>query len=231
MSRPRTPQERQKRFLGRRRWAAEEDALLSDLAGNLGITRIARRLGRTLASVSSHAAALGISTKPDGYSANAAMGILGVTDHRVMREWIRAGLLPGTHNPGRGARGEYLIAEETLVAFLRRQPHLVDRAKVDAAFRQYVDERWITLGEAFRRGAAHVVSLEHAYRCGLLPEVRRRGLRIVIPERVLRLLVDGRRTVTSDLEHRRSLARYERTQRARRPIRRAEYAARREAAG
>lgn len=223
MTRPRGEADRQKRYLGRRRWTAEEDELLEELAGNLGITRIARRLGRSLASVSSHAAARGISMKPDGYSLNMLMETLGVTHYKMLREWVDAGLIAGEKKPGRGARGEYFVQEPAIIAFLRAHPHLVDRSKVDVAFQQYIDDRWITLGEAFRRGAAHVVSLEHAYRCGLLPEARRRGLYIVVPESTMSMLVEARRRITSDLEHRRMLSRYEATQRRAKPRRRAQY--------
>jgi hypothetical protein len=223
MTQPRTDEDRKKRYLGRRRWTPEEDALLAELAGNVGITRIADRLGRTLASVSSHAAAIGISTRRDDYSANEVMVALGLTHYKLLKTWLLSGALEATHVPGRGHRGEWHVEEEALVRFLRGNAHLVDRNKVDVALRQFVDERWITLGEAFRRGCAHVVSLEHAYRCGLLPEARRRGLYIVIPERLLSMLVEGRRRMTSDLEHRRMLQRYERTERVANQRRKAAY--------
>lgn len=225
MTRPRGTGERQKRFLGRRRWTPGEEGLLEQLAGTTGLTRIAEQLGRSISSVSAHAAARGISLALDGYSMNELSQVLGVTHYRFIREWIQTGLLRGEKNPGRGRYGQFQVGEEALVAFLEAHPHLVDRQRVDPAFQQYVDERWITLGEAFRRGAAHVVSLEHAYRCGLLPQARRRGLWIVVPERVLPVLVAGRRKVTNDVEHRRQWMKYNATQRRRRPIRREAYQA------
>jgi hypothetical protein len=223
MTRPRLDSERKKRYLGRRRWTPDEEELLEQLAGTIGLTKIAERLGRSIASVSSHAAALGLSLELDGFSINELCRILGINHYRAIREWVEGGMLEGVRNPGRGRWGEYQVTEEALLAFLKAYPHLVDRSKVDVAYRQFVDERWITLGEAFRRGAAHVLSLEHAYQAGLLPDARRRGLYIVIPEAVLSTLVEARRRIKSDLEHRRMLAVYEATQRRARPRRRAAY--------
>lgn len=209
----------------KRRWTPEEDEQLHELAGRLGITRIAARLGRSVSSVSSRSGKLGISHAPDGFSLNELTMVIGTTDYRIIRTWVESGLLAGERNPGRGRWGQFLVTEEALVAFLKTNPHLVDRQKVDLVYQQYVDERWITLGEAFRRGAAHVLSLEHAYLAGLLPEARRRGLRIVIPERVLPLLVEGRRQRISDPAHRRQWTTYANTAYRRRPIRKQQFEA------
>jgi hypothetical protein len=208
----------------RRRWTPEEDDVLESLAGSLGITRIATRLGRTVASVSSRASLLGISFAPSGvFSLNELTQVIGTTDYRQIRQWVEDGLLEGTRNRGRGRYGTFQVSEKELVKFLREYAWLVDRRKVDAAYQQFVGEQWITLAEAFRRGAAHVVSLEHGFHAGLIPEARKRGNRIVVPESILPRLVEGRRLHTTDVEHRRSWTTYAKTQFRRRPIRRQAY--------
>jgi hypothetical protein len=196
----------------RHRWTLADDRLIEDLVGEHRTDYIARRLGLSVGQVNNRIAALGLSRRREGvYSANALQAVLGIEGN-----WIRSFLL-GTgvlrsRRRGVGRWGQTEIREHDLVAFLRAYPHLIDRDRVDAAYQQFVDDRWITTVEAFRRGAPHPVELEHAFHAGTVPEVRKRGMRWVIPESLLPRLVEGRRRWTDDAEHRRQVRMYERLQ-------------------
>lgn len=65
---------------------------------------------------------------------------------------------------------------------------------------------------AFLRDNDHPLQLEHAFHAGTVDEVRKRGVRWVIPESILPRLVAGRRRFTEDTEHRRQVRVYDRLQ-------------------
>jgi translation initiation factor IF-1 len=172
---------------------------------------IARRLGVSIDRVHNRMARLGLSRRVEGiYSANELATVLGLEGNWIRRFLLESGLLPSTRIAGRGRFGVTQIKDQDLVAFLRASPHLIDRDRIDVAYRQYVDERWITTVEAFRRGASHPVELDHAFHAGTVDEVRKRGVRWVIPESILPRLVAGRRRWLSDTEHRRQVRVYDR---------------------
>jgi hypothetical protein len=196
-----------------RAWTPEEDEILESMLGDQHTATIARRLGCTEARVNNRIARLGLSRKRLGvYSANELSLILGIEGSWIRDALLRTGILPMRWVQGRGRFGQSEVTEADLIAFLRAYPHLVDRDRVDAAYRQFVSERWVTTVEAFRRGACHPVVLEHAFHSGLVDEVRKRGQRWVIPESFLPRLVEGRRRSTDDTEHRRQVRMYERLQ-------------------
>lgn len=197
-----------------RRWTPDELAVVEDGYYARPVASIAKQLGRSVTAVYLKAEQLGLSRRdPSFLSANEVRLILGNDEH-VVRRWIVAGELPGQRVPGRGRRGfEYQVREADLVAWLKANPWLVDRDAVEAAYRPYIAERYITLAEAFRRGAAHATALGQAAYAGLVPGQRRRGLFWVVPESVLPALIEARRMNVTDAEHRRQLMRYERTQR------------------
>jgi hypothetical protein len=208
-----------------RRWTPEEDAVLERMLGDHRSEAIAKRLGVSVSRVNNRISNLGLSRRVDGvYSANELAIVLGLEGNWIRHFLLGTGLLPSTRIKGRGRYGVTQVKEADLVAFLRSHPHLIDRDRIDAAYRQYVDERWITTAEAFRRGAAHPVELEHAFHAGTVDEVRKRGVRWVIPESVLPRLVEGRRRWMDDAEHRRQVRVYDRLQirsnsrRRRRPV-------------
>lgn len=192
-----------------RRWTEAEEARLEEAFGIVATRTLARELGRTTSAVHQRALRLGLVAEDD-LSLTQVREILGLgSDYRLIYTWLREGILVRRTKYG-GRRS--LIREDDLVAFLRANDHLIDRERVDAAYRQFVAERWITTVEAFRRGAAHPVELEHAFHAGLVDEVRKRGVRWVIPESILPRLVAGRRRFTSDAEHRRQVRMYDRLQ-------------------
>lgn len=189
------------------RWTPEEEAILEDGFGVVETRSLARRLGRSTSAVHQRALRLGLVADED-LSITACMEILGLgRDSRRLYTWIESGKLP-RRSKFNGRRK--FVTEVDLIAFIREHGHLLDRDKVQPPYRQYVEHRWITLVEAFRRGAAHYVSLEHAAHAGLIPELQRRGIRYVIPEAILPRLVEGRRRFTSDTEHHRQVVLFNR---------------------
>ena len=210
-----------------RAWTPAEDEILEAMLGEHQSAAIAKRLGVSVSRVNNRITRLGLSRKVVGiYSANELAGLLGIEGNWIRHSLIDTGILPAQLVRGRGRYGITQVTEADLIAFLSAHPHLVDRKLVDVAYQRFVPERWITLGEAFRRGAAHIVSLEHAYRAGFLDQARRRGIWIVVPESYLPELIERRRSKTDDVEARRQYRVYAATQRRRLPIRRASYKAR-----
>lgn len=205
--------------MGGRRWTTEEADTLDALWGTTSPRNIGRRIDRSPVAVLIRATRMGLgrSTPAGSLTGNEFMLAVGLTTWVTFRHWVRSGLLAATRNTLHGAgRPDWIVTEVALIAFLRHQPHLVDRDAVDPAYRQYVAERWVTLPQAFRLGAAFPVLLENAAKAGLIPEARQRGekgTRWAIPATILPRLVAGRRTMTSDADHRRLVVAYDRAQR------------------
>lgn len=196
-----------------RRWTQEDQTILEDGMYRRPITAIAKQLGRTPSACYLMAYKLGLPRRDPGVlSCNELSMLLGLDGHVVVR-WLKLGEIPCKHEPGRGAHGEYHIRDEDVIAWLRAKPWMVDRDNVEPSYRGFIHERYITLAEAFRRGAAHASALGQAAYCGLIPGQRKRGLFWVIPESSLPLLIEGRRMTVDDASHRRQLIRWERTQR------------------
>lgn len=203
----------------RRRWSPEDDELLNDLYGTVAVERIAARLGRTVTSVFVRAGQqrLGRRMPAGSLTGNETMLALGCTSPATFRRWIRDGLLEARQIPayGRADRPVWCVEEPALIAFLRDHGHQVDRDGVDLAYRQFVPERWVSLVDAFKAGAAFPNHLEAAVKAGLIPEARKRGdlgTKWVVPVRIVPALVEARRRMTSDADHRRLLGMYHRSQ-------------------
>ena len=205
--------------MGGRRWTTEEEDLLAELWGTHAPRELAKRLGRSEGAIWNQAGAmrLGRGTPPGSLTGNEFQRVLGIDAWAKVKHWIATGVLHATRYMVQGStKPQWVITEEALIAFLRDHPHLVDRDDVDEAYRQFVPERWITLVQAFRLGAAFPVLLENGVKAGLIPEARRRGekgTRWAIPVSILPRLVAGRRMFTSDPEHRRLVIAYDRIQR------------------
>lgn len=202
-----------------RRWTPAELETLQDMYGEIRVDVIAKGLGRTVSAIHVQAGKLHLGrARPAGVlSLHELMGVLGVDSHNSVIRWIREDLLIARRKVtyGMTRRPEWWITEPDLIAFLAANAHLVDRDRVDEAYRQYLAERWITLVEAFRRGAAWPFLLENAVKAGLIPEARKRGnigTRWAIPERILPALVAARKTKTSDSQHRRLVLMYNQAQ-------------------
>lgn len=204
-----------------RRWTPEELVELEDRYGAQPVTAIALRLGRTVSSVHNQAQKmrLGPQRPPDVLVAYDVMAIVGRSDYPAIQRWVRDGWLRAERKPaayGASRRPEWWVRAGDLERFLREFPHAIDRDDVDPAWRQFVPERWLTLVEAFRRGAAHPNLLENAVKAGLVPEARQRGVkgtRWTIPERLVPGLTEARRRMTTDADHRRLVLQYDRLQR------------------
>ena len=207
--------------MGNRRWTDAEVEILEELYGSVPSATIATQLGRTLAGVHEKAGKLGLGPQrpPDVLTAYEVMTILGCADYPRIQRWVRDGQLKAERKPaayGASKRLEWWIRAGDLERFLRDNPHVIDRDDVDPAWRQFVPERWMTLPEAFRRGAAHPNLLENAVKAGLVPEARQRGAkgtRWAVPERIVPALTEARRRMTSDADHRRLVLRYDQLQR------------------
>jgi len=196
------------------RWSAEEVKYLEGSYGVVAIEVIAAKLRRSMGSVQNKAQGLGLGPlHRDELSLHAVMLALGLDAHATVRAWVETGKLRGRRDPESYGRPRPLwkIREQDLAAFLREYPHLIDRDRVEPSYRHYVPERWITLPEAFRRGAAHPFFLEAAMKSGLVPEARQRGAKgtwWVVPETLLPHLIAARRRMTADRDHRRLVLRY-----------------------
>lgn len=195
-----------------RRWTDDEIAFVEDNYYRKPAAAIARQLGRTASAVHLKASKLGVPRRDPGLlSLNELTILLGV-DYHVLRRLV------GTEFPGRkggSARinGEFEIREDDVIAWLRAKPWMVDRDNVEPSWRVYVAERYVTVAEAFRRGAAHASALGQAAYAGLLPGQRKRGLFWVVPESTLPALIEARRTITDDATWRRMVVRWQRTKR------------------
>lgn len=192
-----------------RRWTLQEDMRLDEAFGLVNTAALARELDRTTPAVHQRAIKRGL-VNEDDLSLTDVREILGLgRDYRLLYTWLADGrLVRRTKHGGRRS----FIREADLIAFLDANDHLIDRDRVAPAYQQFVSERWITTVEAFRRGAPHPVELEHAFHAGTVDEVRKRGVRWVIPESILPRLIEGRRRFTEDAEHRRQVRMYDRLQ-------------------
>lgn len=195
--------------------------MLEDLYGTVPVAVIAKRLGRTVPAVYERAAKLhlGPNRPADVLVASEVMAITAIDSHPTFVRWVREGYLVAERKPhafSAAKRPEWWVRQADLERFLAEHSHLVDRERVDPVFRQFVPERWVTLVEAFRRGAAHPNLLENAVKAGLVPEARKRGeagTRWAIPETIVPALTAARRRMTTDAEHRRLVVAYDRLQR------------------
>jgi hypothetical protein len=199
----------------RRFWTEAEVDLLREQYNGQTAEAIAKRIGRTAAAVHCKAQLLKLDVRvPGEMSQNEVMEVLGMQAHQTLRRWSESGLLASERRPGRGRRAyEWVITDAGLIEFLRTYPWMVDRDRVEPPFRSVLGERWITLVEAFKRGAAFPNLLENAVLAGLIPEAKRRLSVWVVPESTLPRLVAGRRTRTDDGAHRKLVLQYDRLQR------------------
>lgn len=77
----------------RRQWTAGEQEYLEEALGLVSIKRIARKLGRTVQSVTSRAEKLGLSRRAkDGYNMTDLAAVFGESTHKI-RRWMDRGLL------------------------------------------------------------------------------------------------------------------------------------------
>lgn len=112
-------------FVRRRPWTLEETALLATLAGRYTTAAIARKLGRTFASIKARVKQLDISVRvSEGYSQADLAELLGASPTSI-RRWCRIGWL-------RLVDGR--VSEPAVISFLRLHPHEYQLRRVDEAW-------------------------------------------------------------------------------------------------
>lgn len=198
---------RAKRF-----WSDEDHEFLVANYGDMPIDDIAKRLGRSPYAVYNRAGryALGPNRPHDVLLLAHVLEVIGEQGNHARFSspkygFIARGMLKATRGKTfRQTAHEWWIREADLIEFLREYPQCVDRDKVQPPYRQYVADRYITLTEAFFRGAAYPTALEYAVKAGAIPEARNHGIpgsRWAVPESILPRLIEGRRRFVTDIDH------------------------------
>ncbi len=109
----------------RRRWSAEEIEALTDAAGRVSKSAIARRLNRSYWSVKAEFSRLELRSRlSDGYSQGDVACLLGASE-RSVRKWISLGWLKLQHSR---------VTEASLIRFIRTQPEEYQLSRVDEAW-------------------------------------------------------------------------------------------------
>lgn len=107
-------------------WTAAEDSYLADRVGVISPTRIARDLGRTVASVEHRARRLSFSLRcREGYTITDLAEVFGA-NHTTARAWVERGLL-GRPREWSGLR----VREQAVARFIRECPGEYDLRRVD----------------------------------------------------------------------------------------------------
>ena len=121
---------------GRRTWTADEDDMLARLAGEIPVTQIAKRLGRSPGSITNRMKRVSLYRREhcEWYSQSEVAEILGVDSHWVKRR-MDAGTLKATPFFANIPRGVGLapwrIERRDLRKFLRRYPDELRGRNVD----------------------------------------------------------------------------------------------------
>lgn len=113
-----------------RQWTPEETAYLRDHLGDVSVTKIARRLKRSVLSIKCRAKKLERSCRVlDGYNVSALCGVFGLSHSRV-ESWIRRGLLGKAEGHG-GHGGDIRFKEKNVIKFIRQYPAEYELSRVD----------------------------------------------------------------------------------------------------
>ena len=120
----------------RRPWTPEEDELLQELVTRKSMTAIAKKMGRTINSVTVRAKRIQAprTTRDGWYTMREVCQILGV-GHKWLRTRIESGAFPAIPHHGRHPQkaggGAWHIEEKDLRQFIRRYPHELNGRNVD----------------------------------------------------------------------------------------------------
>ena len=117
-----------------RPWSRKDEEYLEAHLHRTALRTIARRLGRSPTAVKLKAKRLGLRKHGEGYTAYSLAQALGVDPHWVL-ERIRAGKLRASHRRTERTEAQHgdswLITEEAVVAFIKRNPYDLDLRKAD----------------------------------------------------------------------------------------------------
>ena len=117
-----------------RPWSREDEEYLEAQLHRASLTAIARKLRRTPTAVKLKAKRLGLRKHGEGYTATSLAQALGVDPHWVLTR-IRDGRLRATHRRTERTEAQHgdswLLTEEAVVAFIKRNPYDLDLRKVD----------------------------------------------------------------------------------------------------
>lgn len=115
----------------RRQWAPAEDQAIAEMLDTATVKQIARKLGRSYASVKARSERLRLSVgiAASGYRVQDLAQIFGVPRYKV-EEWIEMGLFDEAIQPDR----EPLIEVESVRRFVRKNLRLIDFRLADQAF-------------------------------------------------------------------------------------------------
>jgi hypothetical protein len=131
----------------RRAWTPREIAYLREVLGKLSVTRIARNLKRSHASVKCQVGKLKLSQRlTGGYNVSDLCELFGLSHTRI-ESWVKRRLLGEPQ--GHGGHGGNLRFDETaVVRFIREYPHEYDLGRLDQSwFKELVFDRWLGGGE------------------------------------------------------------------------------------
>ena len=117
-----------------RPWSREDEEYLEAQLHRASLKAIARKLRRTPTAVKLKAKRLGLRKHGEGYTATSLAQAFGVDPHWVLAR-IRDGRLRATHRRTERTEAQHgdswLITEEAVVAFIKRNPYDLDLRKVD----------------------------------------------------------------------------------------------------
>ena len=121
----------------RRKWDTSQDERLRELLEHYPVGQVAKRMGRTINSVSVRAKRLGISRRDrfDWYTKSECAAILG-KNHRWVQARIDSGALPATsyygkERPTQLGQSAWKIKRSDLRQFIRRFPEELNGRNVD----------------------------------------------------------------------------------------------------
>jgi hypothetical protein len=165
-------------------WTDADTERLSQWWGRLPDATVAKRLGRTVNACKIRAQrALGRCRRDniDGWTGRGIARLMGVDDHKVIRQWIANGWLKATHAPFlQGAGKVRVVSEPALIRFLRACPHEYDRARVhdpSGYYHRIADAAWradpiYSNAEAAAKVGIHLNTLERFRREGRIGGIR-----------------------------------------------------------
>ncbi len=154
----------------RRPWTRNADRSLGWLAGEKGVSFLARKFGRTLVAIRKRLSALGLSAKvrvPDYFNLHQVSIMLGVSDG-IVRVWYEKGLFEGYGKVKLNghARSKVLIHKGALGAFCRAHPERVNPEKCHPDVKMWLGKNGKTPSKPWNGSRQHLTERKACPRCG-----------------------------------------------------------------